>query len=309
MIKVLFSVFNKFVPERIKLPLVRLYKRMPFAMPQIIISPTLACNYKCSYCQYVKYWNEKSVAQTIKASEWESLLSKMPRSIVTVSGGEPTSYPGLETFLRAVAKKHVLSQVVSNISGNLNALINVKDLGFRIMTSFHKEMTDLESFSKNIGILKKEGFNIVVNFVATEENIKEYHYYKNYFENELKVSFKFAAEDDVVWPDKKIDSTIKIHGINYISDRKKFDNKSSKSCLGGSKFFVIMPNANVYRCYNGFWCNVTSEYRCLANEADLDRFCLGNLKDANFRIDSKRFICHSPCRSICDIELADVKIK
>jgi len=305
----LLRLLNKNIPEKLKLRLVKLYKILPFSLAQVTFHPTFRCNYHCAYCLYPRYINKDNPVfnSFIPHDEWIRLFDKFPKSTVTISGGEPLLYKDLDKLLLGICRRHIISQVVSNISTNLDVLVRARKAGFRIMASFHKDMVSLEEFSKNLLYLKKHGFNIIVNFVGTKENISRYSYYKDHFEKKLKVFFKIDACEDLERDEEA--GNLKIHGINYIIDRKQFNNNRIKKCLAGSKFFVLMPDAAVYRCFSGFMYSNSDKFRKLAAEQDKGRFVLGNLKDPQFTAGgNERFICQSPCRGVCDIELADVRL-
>lgn len=306
---IFFRTINPLVPEFLKLRLVKLYKSLPFCFPHIILHPTLICNYKCPYCLYHRYLDEQGEIYTtiLPYEKWLVLLNKFPRSTVTISGGEPLLYKHLDKLLLGLAKRHIISQVISNISTNLDVLISARKANLRIMASFHKDMVSIEDFTKNLLYLKKYRFNIIVNYVGTINNIKEFFHYKDYFEKKLKVFFRIDAYEDL---NREIrDLQIKIHGINYIIDREKYNNYKPKICLAGYKYFIVKPNADVYICHGGFMYLNSKEYANIASPSDFKIFLLGNLKDSEFKIKKTKFICHSPCRGVCDIELAAVKLK
>ena len=305
----LLRFLNKNIPEKLKLRLVKFYKLLPFSLPQVTFQPTCRCNYNCAYCLYPRYIDKNSPIfnSFIPYDEWIKLFDKFPKSTVTISGGEPLLYKDLDKLLLGLCRRHIISQVVSNISTNLDVLVRARKAGFRIMASFHKDMVPLEEFSRNLLYLKRHGFNIVVNFVGTKENIGLYPHYKDHFEKKLKVFFKIDACEDLERDEEA--GNLKIHGINYIIDRKRYNNILTKNCLAGSKFFVLMPDATLFRCFSGFMYSCSDEFRKLAATQDINRFILGNLKDPGFAIGkNKRFICQSPCRGVCDIELADVRL-
>jgi MoaA/NifB/PqqE/SkfB family radical SAM enzyme len=307
----IISRINSVLPEALKLKLIRIYKKMPFCLPQIIFHPTLACNYRCSYCLHQKYLpKDASVRNIIEPQEWGKLLNKFPRSLITISGGEPLSYNGIYELLELISKKHILSQMVTNISVNPDILLKLNKLGMRVMTSFHKEMSSFEDYFQRVKYLKDRGCNIVVNYVGTPDNLKDYAKYKKIFKDELGVMMRLDAQEDIVIKelDKKYLEDIKVHGENYITNRHKTDNHEPKRCLGGSKYFIVMPNADVYRCYEGFWYTVSPAYNGVASPKDKDSFYLGNLRQDSFSMEKVRHICNSPCKSSCDIELGDVLI-
>lgn len=301
----ILELMNLVITDSAKLRLVKFYKALPFALPQIMLHPTFACNYRCSYCSYkhVPVSLMKSKLIYIENKVWIRLFNKFPPSLISISGGEPLMYKDLDKLLLGLSKRHLISQIVTNISANIESLIRAKKAGFRILASFHPEMTSLEVFGRNANILKKEGFNIIVSCVGTDTNLSKGSFYKEYFEKKLKLPFRVDA---FVGPDEKCDENIQtnfpVHGKNYILNNDNFNNYDRKKCLGGSKYFLVLPDASVYRCYGGFWRIARNKITA----GGISDSVIGDLKDKDFHVDSSRFICHYPCRSVCDIELADV---
>lgn len=301
------QLLNSILPEKVKLHLVPFYKKLPFARPQILFHPILICNYLCSYCPYRKYYDHgKLYDSRIEPEEWIELFKKFPPSIITVSGGEPLLYKNLVPLLKGLSESgHIISQVVSNLSEGYERFVDLAKMGVRLQASFHDEYNNKEDFGSKLSFLKKKNVNVVVNFVATKENIAKHESYKDYFEKELGVAFKLDAYEDVTI--EKVEKTsAKIHGENYISKRHETDNLELKSCLGGSKYFVVMPNADVYRCYHYFWYQNSAEHAKVLKTKP-DNLCFGNLKDKDFKPQHARHRCSLPCKSSCDIELGDVK--
>lgn len=297
---------NSAIADSVKLRLIKFYKVLPFSLPQIVLHPTFACNYRCSYCSYqhVPASLMKSKLTYIENKVWIELFNKFPPSLISISGGEPLMYNNLDKLLLGLSKRHLISQVATNLSANIENLIKAKRTGFRILASFHPEMTGLEAFGRNAQILKKEGFNIIVTCVGTDTNLIKGSFYKEHFEKKLKLPFRVDA---FVGPEEERDESIRtdfpVHGKNYILNNDKFNNHERKKCLGGNKYFLVLPDASVYRCYGGFW----RVARNKITAGGIRDSVIGDLKDKDFHMDKNRFICHYPCRSICDIELADVR--
>ncbi|MDD5006006.1 MAG: radical SAM protein [Candidatus Omnitrophica bacterium] len=308
LIKKLVQITNKFLPEKPKLHLARFYSRLPFSPPRIGFTPLLECNYSCSYCFNKNYINPyfRKCAR-IDYQEWVSLFNKFPTSLVTIGGGEPLLYKDMDKLIQGMAKKHIISQVITNLSVNLDVLIKAKKSGFRVMASFHPEMIIKEEFLKSLLYLKNKGLkNIMVNYIATPQNLEKYGEYKEFFEKKTGYFFRLDAYEDLKRDLSNI-GQYQIYGINYLADREKYNNYLPKKCNGGSKYLVVMPDASVYRCGVSLLYIFAPEYKELVNPLDLGKFYIGNLKDSNFKIDKKDFVCHSPCRWICDIELANVR--
>lgn len=307
--KSFLQLINKYLPERIKLKISRLYSRLPFSLPRIGFTPLLECNYSCSYCfdrNYINPYFPKTY--NIDYREWIFLFNKFPTSLVTIGGGEPLIYKDIYKLIKGISKKHIISQIITNLSVNLDLLIRIRDVGFRVMASFHPEMISKEEFLKNLLFIKREGVrNVVINYVATPKNLEKYQEYRDFFEREIEFYFRLDAYEDLERNLRDF-GQFPIYGVNYVANRERFNTYSSKKCLGGYRYLVVMPDGNVYRCGISLLYIYSQAYRKLANPIDINRFLVGNLKDEKFKLSAKYFVCHSPCRWICDIELANVKI-
>ncbi len=301
------SLINSCVSEKVIFNLSGFYKLFPVILPQIIFHPTFVCNYRCSYCTNQLYEPLYPRASEVDYTQWLELFQEIPRSYISVSGGEPLLYDGLIKLLFGLSKRHIISKVISNISGDLTPFIETRKIGYRIIASFHPEMTFLEDFGKRLLFLKKAGFRLMVNCVATVDNIKNYDGYKDYIEKKLKIFFRFCAHESL-GEELDIKTNKKINGLTYAMRKGYFNNFNSKLCYAGSKYLVILPNADVFRCMAGCMYCTEPDYKDVAAVKDLKQFYLGNLKAGTFQIRDKRFSCHSPCKTVCDIELAKVRI-
>jgi len=232
----------------------------------------------------------------------------MPGSLITISGGEPLLYGNLDKLLLGLSKKHVISKIMTNISSDVAPLVRTRKIGYRVVASFHPDMTGHKDFGKKLALLKECGFRIIVNYAATVANMERYDYYKDYFEKKLKIRFRAWAFEDLK-NEPEINSTRKIYGINYGMRKNVFNNHKLKNCLAGNKYFIILPNADVFRCITGYMYTTIPGCQDIACLQDLGRFSLGNLKSATLRIHNNRFVCRSPCKTVCDIELAKVTME
>jgi hypothetical protein len=68
-----------------------------------------------------------------------------------------------------------------------------------------------------------------------------------------------------------------------------------KTCLGGSKYFVVMSDGRVYACYQGFMYEHAPAYARMKTEEEL--FYCGS-----FATGRARRVCHSPYTGSCDVE-------
>lgn len=306
-------VVNSLIPEAFKLRVLKFYRALPFCMPQVILHPAFKCNYLCSYCPNHRYLKKEVFEAYTPVDVWLKILDTLEPSIITICGGEPLLYKGIDRLLLNFPRKHILSQVVSNISCNLDALVKAKKTGFRVMASFHPEYASLDDFSKNIKYLKDNGLNVVVNYVAAEKNLRDIKKLKEHFRKNLQVVFRVDAYEDPVLDMKNTgdtaDKRLNIHGLDYLYDKRSLDSTNEKTCRAGSRFFIITPDANVYRCYSRFKYLNSLEYADVLGSGGREHSLLGNLAEGSFRAEAnKRFTCNLCCKSVCDIDFADVRL-
>jgi len=173
-----------------------------------------------------------------------------------------------------------------------------------VTASYHPDMTKLDIFGKRTSILKKNGINIVVEFVGYPNNLLLIPELQTYFEMELGVKFCVDPYIDPKYQYSEKEKEIikkyinlKIRKLGY-----DFNDHLAKRCSAGSKYFVFLPNGDVYSCFAGFYYS-TGYYNNPQNES----FHLGNLFDNTFKPIKKEKKCSYPCQEACDLEIARVR--
>jgi MoaA/NifB/PqqE/SkfB family radical SAM enzyme len=304
---------NRFIPERFKFKVLKLYRALPCCLGHIVIYPLFGCNYHCSYCLNEKYL-PLSLRETIYgARQWVEAFNVLPRSLITISGGEPLLYPNLDTLIIELSRRHIVSQVVSNLSLDIAPLLRAKKAGFRIMASYHPEFADLDEFTRKLLVLRKAGFSLMVNYVASRDNLVKAKELDSLFNKKLKIFFKIDACEEAVDNVSPLLTGVNecksIYGFNTFVDSKAFDNYRRKVCTAGSNFFVIASDGGVYRCHSGFKYCVMPQYLPFSGGAGNNEFFLGNIFKGSFQPQKASFSCQAPCKSICDIPFANVRLK
>ncbi|MEM7817189.1 MAG: hypothetical protein QXZ20_04710 [Candidatus Aenigmatarchaeota archaeon] len=308
----LLKKINKFLPENLRLLILPYYRFFFKRFNNIIFLPQLACNYNCKYCLWNRFSPPEFKSVYYSYKDWIEVFSKFSPSIFTITGGEPLLYKDIDLLIDNFPSFHIISSLVSNLSVNLEKLINLKNKNFRIMASFHPDMVKKETFFKNILLLKKAGFrNITVNFVAYPSYLKEIPQLKNFFEKEKGIFFRVDTFKDPnynytqeevslvrYYKRKKIIAKDRTEGYN-------FEDFSPKICSAGKNYFIIISNGNVYSCMEGYYYSECSPFKDKKNK--IDNFYMGNLFLKDFRPYLKNRICYSCCAELCDIELAGVR--
>jgi sulfatase maturation enzyme AslB (radical SAM superfamily) len=312
MLKILQKI-NAIMPERIKFKILKFYRAMPFCLPHVLLHPSFDCNYNCHYCTNKRYLDSIVSSAIFSFDKWVKAFECFPRSTITISGGEPLLYPGLSSLLLGLSRRHLISQVVSNLSLDLKPLFDAKKAGFRIMASYHPDYANLDEFTAKVIELRDGGFSIFVNCVGSLDNLNKVEELSNFFNKKLNIFFKVDVCEEAVIDDAKVylgrNINTPIYGFNTYVDKRIYDRHSHKICTGGSKFFVVIADGGVYRCNGGFkYCNMTA-YKGLLNNINEKDFYMGNVLWGDYKIDKKQFHCYAPCKSTCDVSFAAARVR
>lgn len=185
-------------------------------------------------------------------------------------------------------------RVAISTNGSLNLLEFVQKVPpqkcIKITMSYHpSQQVDLHYFMGKVLMLKNRGFNVNVNFVAYPEQI--------WIIPEL---LKKLGEYDI---SMNVDPYLQNPGIFYYSfneaeleflkkqltDKQKFFFKRKKinyRCNAGSRYFVVLPNGDVYCCLTKAFSEPP----------------LGNLLDKGFQLRNGPASCETVCAFSTDRE-------
>ncbi len=263
----------------------------------ILFVPTFKCNYNCPYCNVTK---EKlgSIYKEINWRKWRKFFENIPPATVSISGGEPFLYKRIVRLVNSL-KKHKV-----HIVTNLSMLRKIKKINrsIRFTVSFHPHMISLSAFKEKIIKLQRWGFSFQINIVAYPDIIDSLKFFKEVFENMgihvnvdpyIDPSFTYSREELL-----KIKKFVRNRVTNFYANEGR-----KKKCNAGRKYFVIVPNGDVFACSLGFASYVSPRYKKFFKK----EFFLGNAF-SSFKILKKNRICFLPCASGCDLDLAKVKI-
>lgn len=303
---------NTLLPERLRLVLLPYYRLFFPNLTNIIFLPQIRCNYHCPYCIWNRFSPDEFKDAYYPYTDWIEVFKKFSPSAVIITGGEPFLYKDIVSLIEHFPRKHVISCVVTNLSVGVDKLVSLKNKEFRIMTSYHPEMTSKEAFVRNLLLLKEHGFrNVTINFVATPAHLKDVVGLKKYFEESVGFYFRVDTYKDPQYDysqeEVRLIRELKRAGI-IAMDRTEgydFDDTSLKKCKAGRSLFLVTANGNVYSCMEGYFYSECEPYK--EKYSKIDNFYLGNVFRGDFKQCVKDRICHSPCAELCDIELAGVR--
>ncbi len=145
-----------------------LAKRMKRGI-RLKIFPTFKCNLDCAYCG-----NDLGVGldpidrKTLDVDDWVDLIQSFPVRVreVVISGGEPTIYPGMVTFINKLLELGYFVTVFTNLTNKY--LINTnKSFRLRIYATFHGRHYDKNRFLSNYYAVTKK-HRVDVNEIAEQ---------------------------------------------------------------------------------------------------------------------------------------------
>jgi MoaA/NifB/PqqE/SkfB family radical SAM enzyme len=258
---------------------------------------TFRCNLNCPYCDvsggrapkdgfYIKNWRE------MEGKYWIEMLEKAPPAIFHMTGGEPFLYKDFYHVLNNLPKKHLFF-VVSNLTMPVEKFLKSAPLGqlLSFSASLHPSAPNfsLREFVNKLDKLRDAGVNTYVNYVAYPEQINHVPRLRRILENHntafnvdpfVSETYEYTAEE------KRAVST-------YVTRKRELgynwdDEGVPKYCSAGQKYFLMLPNGDVYRCHSGFF------------HHKRDRFYLGNFKEGTFKPYAKPEYCENACVSSCD---------
>ncbi len=243
-----------------------------------------ACNYRCSYCFFAKDWDIRARENRYQdigrwKEIWDDIFHRYGTGHIHVSGGEPFTYPSFIDLIAHLAEKHTV-EFDTNLSFNLSEFISkVRPGRVKFATAFHPQFTTLESYLPKVVTLKKEGFDIGVNYVAYPLQLDRMKRYKEVFDSE-HISFDimpFRGEyQERNYPkgySEKEKELIRVcdprtapRMLESYGCEKRLSRKG-EVCRMGQMYTKIHPNGDAYRC-------------CYIDE----RGKLGNLIDGTFSL-------------------------
>lgn len=148
----------------------------------LVISPTYNCTLDCSYCdQKDLNGNLQIYRKERPVEDWINYIDKFPYRVrsVTISGGEPTIYPGFIELVNQLLEKGIFVFIFTNLTNN--RLLKIRPTyKLKIKATYH-DCFSLQVFKKHLDRLKD--YNVVLREMRT-----------NYFKDSEKWRF-FSDEE------------------------------------------------------------------------------------------------------------------
>jgi MoaA/NifB/PqqE/SkfB family radical SAM enzyme len=249
------------------------------------------CNYRCPYCFFPPEELGEKLKTYATVEEWRDAFAALRLTcMLHITGGEPTLYPNFVDLCAALTGRHYISLNTNLTHRSLAAFAQTVDparVSF-INASFHLEereqRSDYESFLRHTGLLRAQGFPVLISLVATpgalarfEEAIeivrptglaiipktfrgtfKGRNYPDGYTKAERRRFRQFNAvarqayaaifQRNGEWP--TIDM---LHDDEHVEIEPTF---RGISCEAGRLFVRLDPNGDVFRCANDHLGNI-----------------------------------------------------
>lgn len=267
------------------------------------------CNYRCPYCWWDGRWLELakknrycSVEELLKP--WMNIYNRYGPAHIELLGGEPFLYPNFKQLVKELSQMHTIG-ITTNLSVKVADLVKETDRSkVSITGTFHPLFANFDDFLRNAVILKEDGRNNSVWYLAYPPQIKLMNYYKEKFNAR---GIKLAAM--TFWGIHK--------GIAYPQGYTAEEKAFLKPFLGereGEKFQLEAKKTKDRLCRAGqIYASIKSDgevYRCGGSSAEF----IGNFFNQGFKMLDEPLPCRSescPCNEwaflLVEKELGEVK--
>ena len=119
------------------------------------------CNYSCSYC--LKSLHDGK----IKFSDYKPFIKFLQKVkekykerplVVTIFGGEVTTWPDIDNFLKTCKEEDFKIRLVSNGSKNVEWWKKHKDVIYHLVVSYHSEFASEKHITEVLKVFSQDGF-------------------------------------------------------------------------------------------------------------------------------------------------------
>lgn len=262
-----------------------------------VITPSLLCNYDCSYCR-IKSKTRANDEHDL--TEWLEALKLIGSPIAHVAGGEPTVLPGFEDFVLAYPG---LLRMTTNLSRDPSRYDTKFWCKFDYLTlSFHPEFTSFEKFLESAKFIH-ENFGVASNGPRMACTIVAHPKFLNvisgwinalkavgveargqYFNAPANSNLKTYSEEELI-----LLKEIGIPMSTLTPGQQEIDTPTLKSCNAGMYYTHINRRGDARRCSR-------------------DNLSLGNIFDGTFAWFPKEKQCSTLCTEACDHTFAKFSI-
>jgi MoaA/NifB/PqqE/SkfB family radical SAM enzyme len=315
------TTLQRYIPASLKNALKPYYRSLFPNQLMVLIWPTFRCNYECSYCPVVTWFNMASIYPKEcerPPADWIDAMSRLPKANIYFSGGEPFLYRGLPDVINGLVARHNILGVVTNGTVNVSEYDKIKN-PIHLNISYHREFVAEDKFVAKIQALRDlRKFHINVNIVATRENLPVLERVSKLI-TDRRVSlhvdpyidpgsnFRYTREELAL-----LTKYLEADRLTQM-DRLEFNDYAVKTCSAGQNYINVMPDGTVFRCAGGFEYYFNPIKQKLLTDPtgashDSSFFRMGNLFDSTFMLESPTQ-CPLPCLAACDRDMATIKLR
>jgi len=219
------------------------------------------CNYRCPYCWFHGRWQQLanqnkyySVAELLKF--WTNIYKKYGLVQIQFIGGEPFVYPKFTELIKELSNIHNIV-ISSNLSTDIEKFIKeINTFNVHIEGTFHPLFANFDNFVRNMLVLKENGINNTVWYLAYPPQLKLIQHYKDKFKEygiTLSAMTFWGDYNGIKYPQGYTEQE-KAVITPYLGDREgeKFQLKpkevKGKLCRAGHLYANIKADGSVYRC-------------------------------------------------------------
>ena len=255
------------------------------------------CNYRCPYCFFDGNWDEVLARdKPIAADKWISAICSLrpdpSKILVTLTGGEPTLYPGFIDIVSGLARRVRKVSFDTNLSQGAvfwREFVECVEPGapVRINASFHPTFCkDPETFREKLRFLESAGYRVPIHFIAHPPQIAEIDRYWEFFKGFHLQLFAFRGEfEGRRYPESYTDAEYEkvfatVRDTQSVAAEKDwldgFLNQvevGGRACKAGFRYVRMDVDGTVFRC------------------SETQNRPLGNIFDSGFRLSNGPMPC------------------
>ncbi len=253
---------------------------------------TLKCNMSCGYCHAKQVGDPLLKHPFEEPGKWIEGWNRIEGEVsIDITGGEPFLQPGFVDILSALDDSKKVA-ITSNLKADLTGFVQkiTPQKCFSITASLHPSQDmNVEYFLGKVLLLKRRGFNVIINLVAFPDQMWLTERYKELMENN---GLRFHVDPYTpgpVYPYKPTE-TERCHLENFFGpDRDDPYNEKVYRylCDAGINYFVVSPNGQVSPCVSRIYSTKKK---------------MGNIFDRDFKLLSEPVLCNSKFCSGCDAD-------
>ena len=222
------------------------------------------CNYHCEYCYQGLEKHQIHISDTIYKNFFNFLATLKESFNVHLIGGEPFLYPKFYEMCEQIVKMGHTVSCTTNFSLPKNSLDKFLDItkghiAFWEISMHLTQIKDFEEFYEKLSYFKNKSElnfkDFQINCVLTEENFEKVKKVKEKIESlgfKLNIQRIFDENDYCIY-NEQIENWLSINKcidipLNMVVNKERCD-VCKKPCRTGNKFFKVLINGKVTRCF------------------------------------------------------------